>query len=58
MNMEYIRKFYAVPAKLGGRVEIADGLAGNRPQGVIVGSRGGYLRVRIRNEPHIKSYHP
>jgi hypothetical protein len=51
--MEYIRKCYGVPAKRGGHVIYS----GSR-YGVIVGSKGKYLRIRLDGETRIKSYHP
>ena len=50
--MEYIRRVYKVPAKLGMRV-----IACGKP-GVITGSRGPYLRVRRDGEKKSFSYHP
>ena len=51
--MEYIRKYYNVPAKRGARV-----LFGASSYGTIVGSKGSYIRVRMDGEKKIKSYHP
>jgi hypothetical protein len=52
MSMEYIRETYNVPAKKGMNV-IAQGR-----NGVIVGSKGGYLRIKIEGEKNILSFHP
>lgn len=52
MSMKWIRKHYNVPAKRGMEV-IAE-----RRHGVIVGSKGEYLRVRIDGEKNIMSFHP
>ena len=52
MSMKWIRKYYNVPAKRGMEV-IAE-----RRHGVIVGSKGEYLRVRIDGEKNIMSFHP
>jgi hypothetical protein len=41
MSMDYIRKYYGVPAKRGGRIKF-----GNDP-GTIVGSVDCHLRVRL-----------
>lgn len=51
-KMDYIRNYYKVPAKKGGRVEY-EGKAGT-----IVGTRNAYLRIRLDGEKKIKSYHP
>jgi hypothetical protein len=51
--MEYIRKFYNVPAKRGARI-----IYGASWYGTIVGSKGAYLRIRMDGENKIKSYHP
>jgi len=48
--MDYIRRTYGVPAKVGGKVMFE-----GRP-GVIVGSHGPYLKIRI--DGHVRNYHP
>lgn len=50
--MDYIRKYYNVPAKRGGRVEFE-----GRP-GTITGSVNGYLRIRLDGENRSRRYHP
>lgn len=50
--MEYIRKYYNVPAKRGGRIEFKG------KQGTIVGSSRPYLRIRFDGEKAIYTYHP
>ncbi len=52
MSMESIRQKYNVPAKRG-----MDVIAQGR-KGVIVGSKGLYLRVRVEGEKNIISFHP
>ena len=52
MGMKWIREHYNVPAKRGMGV-IAQGR-----KGMIVGSKGEYLRVRIEGEKNIISFHP
>ena len=52
MSMKYIREHYNVPAKRGMKVN-AQG-----HNGVIVGSRGPYLRIRIEGEKNVLSFHP
>lgn len=52
--MAYIRDYYKVPAKRGARIRFRDAY-----DGVIVGSRGQYLRVRFDWEPlTIQTLHP
>lgn len=51
MSLEYIRKTYQVPAKRGAHV-IANG-----DPGVITGSRGAYLRIRVEGRTKIRCYH-
>lgn len=46
MSMASIRKQYGVPAKRGTRV-CYSGESGHVHEGVIVGSRGAYLRIRF-----------
>ena len=59
MSMEYIRKHYGVPAKRGGIVRFApDGNRTMETIGVIVGSRGARLRVRMGDEKKAGTYHP
>lgn len=54
MSMQWIRSTYGIPAKRGMRV-IADG----KP-GVITGSRGGYLIIRLDGweKGNKRAYHP
>ncbi len=57
--MEYIRKHYGVPAKRGGRVRFTpDGNEHMAHEGVIVGSKGNYLRIRMGEEKGVGTYHP
>jgi len=53
VEMDYIRKFYGVPAKRGARV-----IYGASGYGTIVGSMGAYIRVRMDGEKQVRSYHP
>lgn len=50
--MNYIRNHYNVPAKRGGRVRY------NGKPGVITGTRGQYLRIRLDGEKRAGNYHP
>lgn len=57
MSLEYIRKTYGVPARRGQRVRYAP--EGCKPrEGVIVGSRGAHLRIRIGEDKRPGRYHP
>jgi hypothetical protein len=50
--MEYIRTYYGVNAKRGGRIVYKN------KSGTIVGSKGPYLRIRLDGEKKIGNYHP
>lgn len=52
MTAAYVRSYYKVPAKRGGRV-IADG----KP-GVITGFSDQYIRVRLDGERVSRNWHP
>jgi hypothetical protein len=52
VSADYVREYYKVPAKRGGRV-----LYEGRP-GTIVGFSRQYLRIRLDGETRIGSYHP
>lgn len=52
MSMEYIRKYYGVPAKRGGRV------AAIGKTGTICGTSGPHLRVRLDGETFARIFHP
>ena len=51
-SFDYIRRYYRVPAKRGGRV-LYDG----KP-GTIVWTDGPYLRIRLDGVRGVASYHP
>lgn len=53
MSMKQIRDKYNVPAKRGMIVGV-----GNDMKGVIVGSYGLYLRIRVYGDVGISTYHP
>lgn len=56
MSMEYIRNYYGVPAKKGGAIEYTgDGTPKN---GVITGSDGTYLSIRLEGQKFSRPYHP
>jgi len=50
--VDYIRRVYGVPAKVGGIIEYE----GKR--GKIVGTRGQYLRIMLDGQSQVGSYHP
>ncbi len=52
MSMEYIRNYYKVPAKRGGRV-LVNGWAGT-----IIGADGAYLKVRLDHTRIVRRYRP
>lgn len=56
--MAYIRQTYGVPAKRGMRVEYMSGRDYELMQGVIVGSRGAHLRIRLDGARHSGLFHP
>ncbi len=56
MSMQYIRKFYGVPAKRGGRVVYSG--RGTARHGTICGSRDAYLLVRLDGDKRSKPMHP
>lgn len=56
MSLDYIRSYYSVPARRGGRVEY---LGGGKPQlGTITGARGGHIKIRLDGHKHANPYHP
>ncbi|MQB00525.1 MAG: hypothetical protein GEU78_09580 [Actinobacteria bacterium] len=61
MSMQYIRDYYKVPAKRGGRILYTYGgeLIGQPGEGTIVGAKDQYLRVRFDSDPsRIYTLHP
>lgn len=58
MSMKYVRKYYGVPAKRGGRVAVLD-LAGKETgtEGTILSATHN-LRVRIDGRRNPVRYHP
>jgi len=58
MSMKYIRDTYKVPAKRGARVRYTPANKRVGFEGVIVGSSGRLLRIRLDGEEQVKSYHP
>lgn len=56
MSMALVRRLYSVPAKRGGRVEYTGD--GQPEQGVITGSDGAHLRIRLDGHKHSHTFHP
>ena len=56
MSMEYIRKFYRVPAKRGGRVEYTGD--GAPELGTIRSAKEGRLNVQLDGVSHAMPFHP
>lgn len=56
MSMAYIRKYYGVPAKRGGRVEYT----GDRQpiRGTITSATNGRINVRFDGDRHTSHLHP
>lgn len=54
MSMEDIRNFYGINVKRGSKIIYTGN--GYPQQGVVVGSIGGYLRIKINEK--IFTYHP
>lgn len=56
MSMDYIRQYYGVPAKSGGRVRYSGGLA--PVEGTIVVAQGAHLLIRLDGQHEAMPYHP
>ena len=59
-SIQWIRDHYGVPAKVGMRIIYApcEGSRDLPRGGMIVGTKGPYLRIRLDGEKRIGSYHP
>ncbi|ATE84623.1 hypothetical protein phi2LM21_p06 [Sinorhizobium phage phi2LM21] len=57
MSLSYIRAYYRVPAKRGGRVEYTGDPRINQ-QGKITGARGARLLIRLDGETRPSVFHP
>ena len=56
MSLEYVRKYYGVPAKRGGRVEYT---GDDKPElGTICGASGAHLSIRLDGKKHPMPFHP
>ena len=58
MSMKYIRDTYGVPAKRGMEITFRKCEHVTLNRGWIVGSRGQYLRVRLRGNLGVFNIHP
>ena len=56
MSMEYIRRFYHVPAKRGGRVEYTG--CGSTELGTIRSARGSCLNIQLDGLRYAMPFHP
>lgn len=56
MSMKYIRDYYGVPAKRGGRIIYTGN--GERVAGMITGSISGHLRARLEGVEYGVILHP
>lgn len=55
MSAEYVRRYYGVPAKRGGRIRF---LYNGEREGTITSFDGQYLRVRFDGETRSERLHP
>ena len=56
MTMAYVRNYYRVPAKRGGRIEYT---GGDGPRlGTIVSASNGRINVRLDGDKHAMPHHP
>lgn len=56
MSLQWIRTYYAVPAKRGGRIEYTGD--GSTTLGTIRSARGHYLMIQLDHAKHPKPFHP
>jgi hypothetical protein len=56
MSMAYVRKYYGVPAKRGGRIEYTGGRTAR--QGVITSATNGRINVRFDGDTFTSHMHP
>jgi len=56
MSIEWVRRMYQVPAKVGGRVEYSGG--GTPRLGTICSVRGGHVYIRLDGDKHALPHHP
>jgi hypothetical protein len=56
MSMEYIQRYYSVPARIGGRIRYTGGR--HAMLGTITESQGRYIMVQLDGQQHSMPYHP
>lgn len=56
MSFAYVRKYYGVPAKRGGRVEYTGD--GKSELGTIISANGSHLNIRLDGIKHTMPFHP
>lgn len=56
MSLDWIRKYYGVPAKRGGRVEYTG--SGDTELGTITGTSGPHLSIRLDGRKNALPFHP
>jgi len=60
MSLAYIRDHYRVPAKRGMKIKLNPSYFSYRgwKEGVITGSKGLYLRIKINGKRYSRIFHP
>ncbi|GHE82587.1 hypothetical protein GCM10019059_44960 [Camelimonas fluminis] len=60
MSMAWVRKYYGVPARRGGRVEYTGGWKDKAKStlGTIRSASGGRLNIQLDGEKHASPFHP
>jgi hypothetical protein len=56
VSMAYVRRYYSVPAKRGGRVEYTG--CGRKELGTIRSARGARLMIQLDGVKHAMPFHP
>ena len=56
MSLDYVRKYYKVPAKRGGRIEYTGEKVPRL--GTICGANGAHLSIRLDGEKYASKFHP
>lgn len=58
MSIDYVRRYYGVPARNGGRVRYT-GEGEDRPEfGTIMSASGAHLNIRLDGQKHALPFHP